>query len=341
MKALYAKKSFDFNIENYEPKKPGMNEVMVKVHACGLCGTDMHFARDWTEGYAALGHEISAEIIELGEGDIPYKKGDKVIVEDVALCGICEDCKSGKPYLCRHMYDLGGQPGMAETMTVNFHLLDKFDDIPWVDATLVEPMAVAYNTVKNGNIPLGGTVVVTGPGPIGLMCVRLAKLAGASKVILVGTSMKNLREKTRFEAGLSLGADEIVESTEYDPVKRVKEILPKGADTVLVTSPPKTLPVSLQYSRFGGTVSFIGIDLGGKSSVEVDINELIFNKISLIPTFAEPAQNFPQTIDLLRNKMVDASKIISHTFGFNKAEDIFRRSDSGEEPVLKAVFIPE
>ena len=116
MKALYAKKSFDFKIEEKDPKKPGVDEVLVKVHACGLCGTDMHFARDWTEDYAPLGHEISAEVMEVGEGNIPYKTGDKVIVEDVALCGICENCKSGKTHMCRNMYDMEGQPGMAEMM---------------------------------------------------------------------------------------------------------------------------------------------------------------------------------------------------------------------------------
>ena len=112
----YLQKSFDFKIEEKDPKKPGVDEVLVKVHACGLCGTDMHFARDWTEDYAPLGHEISAEVMEVGEGNIPYKTGDKVIVEDVALCGICENCKSGKTHMCRNMYDMEGQPGMAEMM---------------------------------------------------------------------------------------------------------------------------------------------------------------------------------------------------------------------------------
>jgi len=339
MKALYAKKSFDFKIEKTDPKKPGLDEVLVKVHACGLCGTDMHFARDWTEDYAALGHEISAEVVEVGEGNIPYKAGDKVIVEDVALCGVCGNCKSGKTSMCSNMFDMEGQPGMAEMMTVNFHLLDPFDGIDWVHATLVEPMAVAYNTVVNGKIPLGGNVVVTGPGPIGLMCVRLAKLNGAAKVALVGTSSDTVREKARFDTGEKLGADYIIETAKGDPTEEVKRLFPDGADTVLVTAPPKSLPQAAGFSRFGGTVSFIGIDLGGKSSVEIDVNELIFNKVSLIPTFAEPAQNFPQTISLLQQKFVDPDLIISHTFSFDDAEKMFRDNESGDHPVVKPVFV--
>ena len=340
MKTLYGRKSFDFKIEEIEPKKPGMDEVLVKVHACSVCGTDLHFARDWGPDYAPLGHEISAEIIEVGTGNIPYSVGEKVIVEDVAQCGICEECKSGKPYLCRNMYDLGGQPGMAEMMTVNYHLLDKFDNIPWIDATLTEPMAVAYNTVLHANIPLGGDVVVMGPGPIGLMCVRLARMRGAGRIIVIGTTKKEIREKKRLETAEELGANYIIQVREEDPVKKVKEIFPKGADSVIVTSPPKTLPLALQFVRFGGTTTFIGINLGGQSKIELDVNELIFNKHSLIPTFAEPAQNFPDTINILRNKLLDASKIITTTFSFEEAEEIFRKSDSGEEPIIKAVLVP-
>ncbi|MBN2551999.1 MAG: zinc-binding dehydrogenase [Spirochaetales bacterium] len=340
MKALFAKKSFEFKIEEREPKKPGQDQVLVKVHACGVCGTDLHFARDWTEGFAPLGHEIAAEVVEIGTGNIPYKVGDKVIVEDVALCGVCEDCKSGRTEFCRNMYDLEGQPGMAEMMTVNYHLLDRFDGIPWTHATLVEPMAVAYNTVLKAKIPLGGNVVVLGPGPIGLMCVRLAKMAGAVKVVLVGWSSKDVREAARLKVGTQMGADTIVESAEGDPAKRIKEIFPKGADSVIVTSPPKTLPQGVSFAKFGGTVSFIGINLGGKSTIELDVNDLIFNKISLIPCFAEPALNFPETIKLLQEKAVDASLLITTEFGFSEAEEVFRNSDSGREATIKAVLVP-
>lgn len=339
MKALYARKPFDFQIREFDPKKPQFNQVLVKVRASGVCGTDLHFARDWGPEYAPLGHEIAAEVVEVGEGDIPYKPGDKVIVEDVAMCGICDSCKSGEPYRFGNMHNLEDQPGMAEMMTVNYHLLDRFDDIPWVEATLVEPMAVAYNTVLNANIKLGGTVVVVGPGPIGILCTKLAKMRGAGKVIIVGKTKKEIREKPRLKIGIELGADYIVQAKEEDAVKSVRDIFPKGADSVIVTSPPKTISTAVEFVRFGGTLSFIGINLGGQSSVELDINELIFNKISLIPTFAEPAQNFHDTINILRNKLIDTSKLITTIFSFNDARDIFMASDSGEKPIIKAVLV--
>jgi threonine dehydrogenase-like Zn-dependent dehydrogenase len=340
MKAVFARSPFDIQIRDIEPRKPSTDEVLVRVKACGLCGTDLHFARDWQGEHQPLGHEIAAEVVEVGEGRVPYKVGDKVIVEDVAQCGICKFCKSGKPYLCRNMYDLDGQPGMAEMMTVNYHLLEPFDGIDWAHASLVEPMAVAYNTVLNGNIPLGGSVVVMGPGPIGLMCVFLAKMGGAEKVLLVGSSRKRVRGRARLEAGLQLGADEVIEAMEVDAVEEVKKVFPEGADSVLVTSSPHTLPQSLDMVRFGGTVSFIGIDLGGKHTVTVDVNKLVFGKISLVPTFAEPAQNFPDTIRILQSGGFDASLLVNRTFSFDELQEVFISSDSGEAPILKAVLMP-
>jgi L-iditol 2-dehydrogenase len=339
MKAAFARSPFDFQIRDIEPREPGPDEVLVRVKACGLCGTDLHFARDWQGDYQPLGHEIAAEVVEVGSENIPYEPGNRVIVEDVAQCGICEHCKSGKPFLCRNMYDLGGQPGMAEMMTVNYHLLEPFDGIEWAHASLVEPMAVAWNTVLNGRIPLGGSVVVTGPGPIGLMCVYLAKMRGAGKVLLVGSSRKRTRGRARLEAGEKLGADAVVEALEVDAAEAVKKVFPEGADSVLVTSSPNTLPKSLDMVRFGGTVSFIGIDLGGRNTVPIDVNKLVFGKISLIPTFAEPAQNFPDTIRVLKSGRFDASLLVNRTFSFDELREVFLTSDRGEAPIIKAVLL--
>jgi threonine dehydrogenase-like Zn-dependent dehydrogenase len=340
MRAAFARSPFDIEIRDIEPCNPGLDEVLVRVRACGLCGTDLHFARDWQGEHQPLGHEIAAEVVEVGAGNVPYKLGDKVIVEDVAQCGICGHCKSGKPYLCRNMHDLNGQPGMAEMMTVNYHLLEPFEGIDWVQASLVEPMAVAYNTVLNGRIPLGGSVVVMGPGPIGLMCVFLAKMRGAEKVLLIGSSRKRVRGRARLEAGLKMGADAVVEALEVDAVEEVKRAFPEGADSVLVTSSPKTLTQGLDMVRFGGTVSFIGIDLGGRNTVQIDVNKLIFGKISLIPTFAEPAQNFPDTIRILKSGLFDSKLMVNKTFSFTELRDVFVASDSGEAPILKAVLVP-
>jgi threonine dehydrogenase-like Zn-dependent dehydrogenase len=340
MKAVFAKKPFDFDIRDLPVPQPGEGEVLVKVHACGLCGTDMHFAQDWSEDYMPLGHEIAAEVVDLGKGVVNYRVGDKVIVEDVGMCGVCEHCKNGEAYRCRNNYNLNGQPGMAEYMAVSEHLLNRFDGMDYVSASLTEPLAVALNTVLHSEVPLAGNVVVYGPGPIGLMCVRVARLQGAARVTLVGYSPKSAREVARMNVGADLGADYLVYAADDDPVEKVRSIFPTGADRVIVTSPPKTLPPAVKMAAFGGIVSFIGINLGGASAVELDVNDLIFNKVTLRPTFAEPGIKFPVSIRLLQEGLVDASKLISHTFGFAETEQVFRMNADGNEKVIKAVLVP-
>jgi L-iditol 2-dehydrogenase len=343
MKAVFAKGGFQIDIREVPVPAPAAGEVLVKVHACGVCGTDMHFARDWQDDFMPLGHEIAAEVVETGPGVVAYRPGDKVIVEDVGMCGVCVHCKNGEFHRCRNNYTLNGQPGMAEYMAVSEHLLDRFDGLDWAHASLVEPLAVALNTVLHAEIPLGGDVVVYGPGPIGLMCVRVAKLRGAARVALVGYCCRTPREAKRIEVGREFGADFIVDSSEGDPVEGVRGLpgWADGADRVIVTTPPRTLPSAVRMTKFGGLVSFIGIDLGGRSTAELDVNELIFNKVTLRPTFAEPAEKFPVSARLLQEGMVDATKLVSHTVGFADLERIMRANDSGEEAVVKPVLMPE
>ena len=339
-KALFARHPMDFELREIELPAPGVDDVLVKVHACGVCGTDIHFAKDAEGDYNALGHEIAAEVTEVGSNVTVCKPGDRVIVEDCGMCGVCANCKNGNAHLCRNMYDLQDRPGMAEYMVVNQHLCDPFEGLDYVPASLTEPQAVALNAVLHAEVPLAGDVVVYGPGPIGLMCVRLAKLVGAAEVGLVGYDATCAREKARLEAGIKLGADFVIDGAKEDPVQAVHDRFPDGADRVIVTSPPKSMEQAIEVGRFGEWVSFIGINLGGQSTINVDVNELIFNKRTLRPTFAEPAIKFPMSLKLLRKGMMDAATLITHTFTFDNYEEIFRGIIDGDQPILKAVCTP-
>lgn len=339
-RGLYGKKYLDIDIREREIGKPGDDEVMVKVHACGVCGTDINFVRDWSEDYMPLGHEIAAEVIETGKNAKEYKPGDKVIVEDCAMCGVCTDCKSGEVDKCRNMYDMAGQPGMSEYMCVRKNLLDPFNGLDYKYACLTEPLAVSLNTVINSEIPLGGSVVVFGPGPLGLMAAKLAKIRGASFVFVVGLSRKTKLENTRLSLAEKMGADVTIEAEKEDVEQVVKSKFPKGVDRVIVTSPPQSILSAMKVIRFGGIISFIGLHFGGKNTIPIDINDMVFRKITLRPTFAEPAIKFPVSNKLLRDGIIDANMLITHTFGFEDVKGMFKGIVETGEPVIKAVFLP-
>jgi threonine dehydrogenase-like Zn-dependent dehydrogenase len=339
-RGLFGKKFLDIEERTLQVGAPDEDHVIVKVHACGVCGTDINFVRDWTEEAMPLGHEIAGEVIEVGKNVTSVKPGDRVIVEDCSMCGVCEHCKSGHPEFCRNMYDIEGQPGMGQTMSVRFNCLNQFEGLDYTAACLTEPLAVSLTSVINAEIPLGGSVVVLGPGPLGLMAARLARLRGAGFVAITGLPADNERERARFAAADRFGCDMTIEIGKQSVEEEILKRFPNGVDRVIVSSPPESMADAFEIIRFGGIITFFGLHFGGKNVIDLDINDMIFRKITLRPTFAEPAINFPVSIRLLRDGLVDADALVTHTFGFDDAKEIMGAVVDGSQPIIKAVMLP-
>lgn len=339
-RGLWGRKFLDIQERTLDIGAPDEDHVIVKIRACGVCGTDINFVRDWADEPMPLGHEIAAEVVEVGKNVTSIKAGDRVIVEDCTMCGQCKDCKSGQPQFCRNMYNMENQPGMGEYMSVRFNCLDKFEGLDFKFACLTEPLAVSLTSVLNAEIPLGGSVVVLGPGPLGLMAARLAKLRGAGFVAITGRPADNPREKARFEVARKMGCDLFIEVGKQSVADEIKTRFPEGVDRVIVSSPPESLPDAIEVIRFGGIITFFGLHFGGKNKIEIDVNDLVFRKITLRPTFAEPAINFPVSLRLLREGLVDASVIVSHTFSFDQAKEMMGSIIEGSQPIIKAVMLP-
>ena len=338
-KGLFGKKCLDIQERVREIPPPDEDHVLVKIRACGVCGTDINFVRDWADEPMPLGHEISAEVVEVGKNVTTVKPGDCVIVEDCTMCGVCEDCKSGQPQFCRTMYNMEGQPGMGEYMSGHFNSLMKYEGLDHAAASLTEPLAVSLTAVLNAQIPLGGSVAVLGPGPLGLMAARVARLRGAGSVIITGLPADNPRERARLDLAAKFGCDDFLEVGKQDVEAEIKRRFPKGVDRVIVSSPPESLYDALKVIKFGGIITFFGLDFGGRSAIRLDVNDLIFRKISLVPTFAEPAINFPVANRLLRDGLVDAGALVTHTFNRDQARSIMQAIIDGTQPIIKAVMV--
>lgn len=339
-KGLFGKKGLDIQERSREIRLSDDDHVIVKVRACGVCGTDINFIRDWPDDPMPLGHELAAEVVETGKNVTTVKPGDRVIVEDCSMCGVCAACKSGRADLCRNMFNLEGQPGLGQYLAVRYNLLDKFAGLDFTTACLTEPLAVALTAVLHSEIPLGGSVAVLGNGPLGLMAARLAKLRGAGFVAVTGLGDNKPVSRARFEAAAALGCDLIIPAGKQNVEDEIKKKFSDGVDRVIVSSPPQSVNDALKIIRFGGIIVFFGLHFGGKNKVDLDINDLIFRKITLRPVFAEPAINFPVSIRLLQAGLVDAGKLITHPFGFNAARTIMGAIVDGSQPIVKAVMLP-
>ena len=172
------------------------------------------------------------------------------------------------------------------------------------------------------------------------MAAKVAKLKGAGFVAVTGLNRSTAREKVRMDLAADYGADLVIEAETQSVEELIKAEFPKGVDRVIVTSPPKSMYDALKIIRYGGNITFIGLNFGGQDTIELSINDLIFNKTSLRPSFAEPAINFPLAIKLLRDGLVDPEKLITHTITLNEVKNTIGSIIHGDEPIVKAVCLP-
>lgn len=316
MKSLYGKTWFETELRDLPQRPVAGRMVRVRVRACGVCGTDLHFLRDSRE-WVALGHEIAAEVAETGAEVTRVKPGDRVIVEDVTMCGACEACKAGRYDLCKNPYRLDGQGGMAEEMVVHENMLNPFSGIDWVAASMTEPLAVAIACVDRLKLPLLGSVLIYGMGAIGILSAAYARRTGAARVDLVARDPKSLRNGRAAEAAKALGADEIFYTKDQNRLPA------EGAyDTAIVAASPELAADALRRVKYGGCVLACGITLSGGANAVIDVNDMVMNKKSLITSLAEPAVNFPLSIKLIERGDIDVNQIITHQLPLTGAGEL-------------------
>ena len=320
--------------------EPGPADVIVKVHACGVCGTDLNFLRDWEEEAMPLGHEIAGEVVSCGPSVRNVKEGDMVTVEDCSMCGSCPDCKSGHPEFCRNLHTLNGFPGMGEYVMVNCGNLNVYTGLDPLHACLTEPLAVALAAVNKADIPVNGSVMIFGTGPIGLLTAALAKHRGAGFVGISGRSADTVMNRARLALAEKIGCDLVVTTQTQDLVGEVKKLYPAGVDRVIVTSPPASAVDAFEIIRFGGAISLLGLSFKGDCVIPLDVNAAIFNKTAINTVFAEPAIGFGTATELIKRGVIDASLFQTHAFGPDQAQEVLKANLTGTLPIIKSVFMP-
>ena len=176
-------------------------------------------------------------------------------------------------------------------------------------------------------------------GPVGLFAARCAVLRGAASVSVVGWSRETILGAKRLEVAERLGCAHTFESARQDVVAEVRRLYPKGVDRVIVSSPPKTLPDAIRCVRFGGRVSVLGIDFGGREKVELDVNYIVFNKVDVQGLIAEPAMRFNTCLDLLKSGAVDPALFLTHPFTSETVAPVLKDVLEGKTPAIKAYYI--
>lgn len=336
MRGLFGRAGFQLELRPREDRSPGAREVRLKVLACGVCGTDLHFLRQMEE-FTPLGHEIAAEVVETGSGVTRVRVGDTVICEDVSMCGACDMCKSGRYDLCRNGYTLEGQPGMSDELIVHENMLNVYRDLDPVTACMTEPLAVAIRSVDLLKIYPGDSVAVFGMGAIGLFSAAYARLLGAGRIAMIASRKGALRNTVAEGIASAYGADEIAYTCEEDYRERLLE---KGAFRhVVIAAPPKLAVDALSLLDYGGQALAMGVTFGGDTIAEIDVNDMVFNKKQLLTSIAEPAVKFPQSIRLIESGRIDAGRVVTHRLAIDEADKL-KELYGQDSPAIKTLILP-
>lgn len=329
MKALLLKDKQTLSIENIELPKLKPNEMLVKVGACGVCGTDIHLYNG-EEGAGSstlpliMGHEFSGTIVEVGESVTKFKEGDRVTVDPNVYCGECYQCQRGNGHYCLHAeaYGVSMFGGFAEYCVVVEKAAYKIpDSLSLLHAALVEPVACCLHGIDRANIKPGDTVAVVGLGSIGQIILQLAKCAGAANIIAIEP-----QESKRAKA-LELGACVAIDPLTQDVNQAIADAGIISVDTVIeCVGRPNTMEMSIDIASRGATVVLFGLT-APNAEIKVKPLEQIFRKELIITSsFVNPLVT-DRVIQLLANKRIDLDAVITDVIPLAQSEEIFTNNE--------------
>ena len=335
MLAAFVKVPFEFRIEEVAIPEVKDDWALVKVEACGICGTDMHYARHLATEWQGFGHEVAGIVVAVGQGVKTVKEGDKVVLESGSYCGTCEQCRNGRSDLCNRGNNFWRNPtmGFAEYILAPKECLVPYDGLTPELACLTEPIGVAVDMVRVADIALNDEVLVLGLGPIGLMAIPLARMRGAARIYAVNRSGGR-----RADAALALGADEVI-LTQDTPLNKIP-FRKGGVDRALVSASVGAIGEAMPVMNYGGILSFIGIEYGTGATITFDANDFHFKKLQLRASHAAPALYFPMVLQLLKDRHVDGDALISHVMPLEKLTEAMMLVRDRREEVLKVVIKP-
>lgn len=302
---FYGKK--DVRVERRPVPVPGPGEVLLKIRFCGICGSDLEaYKYGLYQPGLIIGHELAADIVALGPEVEGWEVGDRVTANDVIPCGQCRYCRSGRVSLC----DAVTMPGVtcdgayAEYMTVAARALYRLPEgVTYEQAAVTDPSSNALHAVRRSGLGLGDRVLVVGAGPIGLLTIQAALLAGARTVIAAETN------PARAKLALAMGASAVVDPSTENVDLRVADLTDdQGADVVFCASGnPAAMGSTFTLVRKGGVVVPIGIC---EQPVQADFLSLVMNELDYRGTYAS-YDEYGLALDLMAQKRWRVEPVIS------------------------------
>ncbi len=335
MKGAFYEGNKKFSVAESEPEAPGAGEVRLRVAYSGICGTDYHIYlghMDWRlKPPQVIGHEMSGEVIEIGQGVEGFKIGDKVVVRPLAACFKCPTCQLGYYNICPNLNFIGvdSAGSFQGSWTVPAYTLHHLpDNIDMKQAAMIEPVAVASHDVRLGQVAQNDYVVVLGAGPIGMLVSLLARTRGARVLI---AEVNNFRVNLARELGL-----EAVNPQEIDlPGYVENETGTAGADIVFeVIGLPAGAEMMTKLARTRGRIVVVGQFPG---PVNVDLRRILWRELNLLGVRNYEAEDFETAISLVAEKALPLERLISEVRPLEEVQATFEEIERGAN-FMKVLF---
>lgn len=339
--AMYYNNS-DIRLEEVEKPQIGKGEILMKIHASGICGSDV---MEWYRIHKApliLGHEVAGEVVEIGEGVSAFKPGDRVVATHHVPCFSCHYCLSGHETVCDTLlsgthFDPGGFCEYVRLHEINVkHGTWKIPDhMDYDEATFVEPLACVLRGQKNAGLKHGASVLVLGAGISGLLHVHLAAVSGAGLVAASDLSQYRLAAARKNGANITMDARE-------DVPKLFREANNGfGADLVIVcASAEQAFKQAFAAVERGGTILFFAPTMEGVS-LPVSVNDLFWRRdVTITTTYAGGPVDCVEALELISHGRVKVKDMITHRFGLADTVEGSKLVAKGDESI-KIIIRPQ
>ncbi len=331
----------DVRIEEIAKPQIGTDEILVEMKACGVCGSDLMGWYLEKRAPLVLGHEPAGVVVEVGNKVKDFAKGDHVFAHHHVACLTCHYCRRGAYTMCKKFSRTHLEPGgFAEYFKVpadnlQIDTLKIPNGVSFEEATLIEPIACGIRAIQKCEIQYGDTVAIIGAGPAGVINSALAKLSGASQII-VGDVIDY-----RLKAARKFGADTTVNVQNENLTDKVKEATDgRGADVVVVTAPnAKAYASALEVCRKGGTVCVFA-PTSPEQTISISPHKLFFQEIKMIPSYSTSHLETKTALALIKSGRIDAKELITHRFQLSRASEAFQTAAKSKE-YLKVVILNE
>ena len=332
MKYIVCEEPNNFELKEKDTPVAKEGEALLKVHRVGICGTDLH-AYAGNQAFfqypRILGHELAAEILEIGENEQGLKKGDNVIIMPYVSCGKCIACRNGKTNCCANIQVLGvhADGGMQEVISVRNDLLIPAEGLSYNEMAIVEPLAIGAHAIRRAQVQKGEKIVVIGCGPIGIGLMKLAQIVGAEVIAL---DMNNDRlEYAKNEIGV-----EYVFNVLENPVEKISEVTKGDMATAVfdATGNKKALENGVDYMSHGGRFVLVGLSKGELTYLHPKIHA---KETTLMCSRNATMEDFQFVIDHLRE--FPTASFITHEVHFSEMISNFDSWINPETGVIKAM----